>query len=289
MTDHGPAGPSFMTPSSGPATTNGSSAPAAGEAAARQPVAGHPVASHLGAGRKVHFVLQGKGGVGKTLAASLLAQFYRETGDPAVCLDTDPVNGSFSAIRALGASHLKLLHGDKIDTAALDDMMERILTEDAHFVADSGAASFLPLSRYLVEHAIADLIADGGKQAVIHTVLTGGPAMLDTAKALDAIAGQFPAPARIVVWLNEYFGPVVTQAGEGFERTPLYQRRRDRIAGIVRLERLNPDTAGRDVAAMLGRQLTFAEADQSPDFRIVARQRLRQVWRPIRDQIARVA
>jgi hypothetical protein len=40
---------------------------------------------------------------------------------------------------------------------------------------------------------------------------------------------------------------------------------------------------------MLSRQLTFAEVDQSAEFRIVARQRLRQVWRPIREQIARVA
>jgi hypothetical protein len=199
------------------------------------------------------------------------------------------VNGSFSAIRALAASHVNLLNGDRIDVDALDELVERILTDDANFVIDNGAASFVPLSRYLVEHDIAGLIAGGGKRVVVHTILTGGPAMLDTGKALAAVVEQFPSTVELVVWLNEFFGPVVTEAGEGFEQTPLYQQIRSRIAGLVRLERLNPDTFGRNLQAMLARQLTFAEADQSPDFRIVARQRLRQVWRPIREQIALIA
>jgi hypothetical protein len=37
---------------------------------------------------------------------------------------------------------------------------------------------------------------------------------------------------------------------------------------------------------MLQRGLTFAEADQSSAFFVIAKQRLRQVWRPIRDQLA---
>jgi hypothetical protein len=40
---------------------------------------------------------------------------------------------------------------------------------------------------------------------------------------------------------------------------------------------------------MLSRQVTFAEAEQSTEILIVARHRPRQVWRTIRDQIARVA
>lgn len=274
MPDIPPPEPSSTTRSKGRATTSDSSAPANAEAAGE---------------RKVHFVLQGKGGVGKTFVASLLAQFYRERNAPLVCLDTDPVNGSFGAIRALGATHVTLLDGDRIAVDALDELVERTMTEDAHFVIDNGAASFVPLSRYLVEHDIAGLIAGGGKRVVVHTILTGGPAMLDTGKALAAVIEQFPPSVELVVWLNEFFGPIVTDAGEGFEQTPLYQQNRARISGLVRLERLNSDTFGRNLRDMLARQMTFAEADKSSDFRIVARQRLRQVWRPIRDQIAFVA
>ena len=99
MAESSPPEPSSTTRSKGRATTSNSSVLAKNESAAR---------------RKVHFVLQGKGGVGKTLIASLLAQFYLKKGGPLVCLDTDPVNGSFSAIREIDASHIKLLDGDRI-------------------------------------------------------------------------------------------------------------------------------------------------------------------------------
>jgi hypothetical protein len=238
--------------------------------------------------KKVHLVLQGKGGVGKSFVASLLTQFYQEKGQPIVSLDTDPVNGSLSAIPALQAQHVPLLDGDKINVDALDELVERVVTEDSNFVVDNGAASFVPLSRYLIEHDIAGLIAEGGKQVVVHTIITGGPALIDTGKALRSVIQQFPASVELIVWLNEYFGPIAGSDGQTFEQSPIYLNNRERIAGIVRLDRLNPDTFGRNLSEMMSRHLTFAEADLSTEFRIVARQRLRQIWRPIRDQIALV-
>ena len=239
--------------------------------------------------RKAHLVLQGKGGVGKTFIASLLAQFYQEQGLSVTCLDTDPVNGSLSAITGLNATHVNLLQGDRIDIDAMDALVEQVITEDTNFVIDSGAASFVPLSRYWIEHDIAGLIGQTGKRMVVHTLVTGGPAMLDTSKALLSVLEQFPPEVELVVWLNEYFGPVVTLGGQDFEQTRVFQENQHRIHALVRLERLNPDTFGRNLAEMLKRQLTFAEADQSAEFRIVARQRLRQVWRPIKEQLAQVA
>jgi cellulose biosynthesis protein BcsQ len=161
-----------MTRSKGRATTSGSSASANPE---------------IVAAPKEHFVLQGKGRVGKTFAASLLAQYYLEQGAPLICLDTDPVNGSVSAIRARGARDVGLLPGDHIDVESRDDLVQRALTEDAYFVIDNGAASFLPSSRYLAEHDIAGLIAASGRRVAVHTILTGGPSMLDTAKMLEAV------------------------------------------------------------------------------------------------------
>ena len=48
--------------------------------------------------RKLHFVLQGKGGVGKTVVALLLSQCIEEKGEPVICVDTDPVNASLSSL-----------------------------------------------------------------------------------------------------------------------------------------------------------------------------------------------
>ena len=51
--------------------------------------------------RKVHAVMQGKGSVGKTYIASLIAQYLIEQGEPVVCLDTDMVNATFRDLKAL--------------------------------------------------------------------------------------------------------------------------------------------------------------------------------------------
>ena len=48
--------------------------------------------------KEVHLISQGKGGVGKSLVASFLAQNLTDTNPdtPIHCFDTDPVNPTFS-------------------------------------------------------------------------------------------------------------------------------------------------------------------------------------------------
>ena len=47
--------------------------------------------------KQIHFILQGKGGVGKSFIASLLAQYLRDRKNgQVVCFDTDPVNPTLS-------------------------------------------------------------------------------------------------------------------------------------------------------------------------------------------------
>jgi hypothetical protein len=76
----------------------------------------------------------------------------------------------------------------------------------------------VPLSRYLVENDITGLIAGSGKGVVVHVVITGGPAMLEAAKALAAVLRQFPESAEIVVWLNEVFRPGSPKADKASSR-----------------------------------------------------------------------
>ena len=60
---------------------------------------------------KVHLTLQGKGGVGKSYVASLIAQHRMDKGMPLSCIDTDPVNSTFCQYGAFGAKQIKLLDG----------------------------------------------------------------------------------------------------------------------------------------------------------------------------------
>jgi CobQ/CobB/MinD/ParA nucleotide binding domain len=240
--------------------------------------------------RKVHTVLAPKGGCGKTYVASLIAQALRERGEPVICFDTDRENASLHDIPALKAEPVSLFlpNSDEIDIHAMDGMTERMLSEDSNFVLDNGATSFAPLSRYLVQDGIADAVAEGGKKMVVHTIIAGGQELVQTGRGFDSVASQFPASADLVLWLNEHHGSVDGADGASFEQTPLYQKHRSRILAIVRLARQHPATFGANLADMLKQGLTFAEADQSSAFFVIAKQRLRQVWRPIRDQIAPV-
>src|SRR2546423_4846256 len=86
----------------------------------------------------IHLSLQGKGGVGKSLIASLLAQFHMGRGDSVRCVDTDPVNQTLSQYSALKAQHLQLILNGRIDQRGFDALMERLLTEDGIFVVDNG-------------------------------------------------------------------------------------------------------------------------------------------------------
>ena len=62
----------------------------------------------------IHLTLQGKGGVGKSLVASILSQYFRHRGAEIHCIDTDPVNQTFSQYAELAAEHLQLMHDGKI-------------------------------------------------------------------------------------------------------------------------------------------------------------------------------
>ena len=45
---------------------------------------------HTQVSSTIHLSLQGKGGVGKSLIASILAQYLLKRGKPVRCVDTDP-------------------------------------------------------------------------------------------------------------------------------------------------------------------------------------------------------
>ena len=62
--------------------------------------------------------LQGKGGVGKSLVASILAQYFRHHGRSIQCIDTDPVNRTLAQYSGIDATRLELMRDGSIDVAA---------------------------------------------------------------------------------------------------------------------------------------------------------------------------
>jgi len=232
-------------------------------------------------------VLQGKGGIGKSLAASYLVQYHRHIGKPVKAFDADPVNASLAAMPGLDAQRVALVVDDAVDVKAADQFIEMLLTYDEDVVIDSGAASFLPLSSYLIDTEIAGLLDAAGRELVIHTIVTGGGSFMDTARGLEAVVEDFPATATLVVWTNEYFGPVRFE-DVAFEDTTVYRNAKPRIAAMVNLKRQNPQSFGANLASLLERKQTFDEALNGTAFNTVERQRLAMIQREVFEQLARV-
>jgi hypothetical protein len=235
----------------------------------------------------VHLVLQGKGGVGKSLIAALLAQYLGGRSDKLFCADTDPVNDTFSRYEAFQVHRLELLtKSQQINTREFDGLVESILQHDGNAVIDNGASTFLPLSAYMVENETVQFLNANGKEVVLHTVLTGGQSFDDTTQGLLALLANQDAP--VVVWENEFFGPV-EKDGRRFRDSKLYDQNKSRIRGIVTIDKRNEDTFGKDIEMLVSNKLTFDQAMESPLFSIMPRQRLKIVKKSIFDQLDTLA
>ena len=235
--------------------------------------------------KSVHFTLQGKGGVGKSYISSLITQYLMHKEMSVIAIDTDPVNSTLAGYKALNAELLPLLKEGVIDERRFDQLMERIVTEDSHFVVDNGASSFIPLSNYLTENEAINVLSEHGKQVYIHTIITGGQALSDTLTGFSALARFMPEQARLVVWLNEYFGEIEI-GGKSFEHLDPYKAHRDKIFALLTIQKQTSATFGQDVKELLDKKMTFDEVNMSEAFNLMSKSRLNRIKTQLFDQLA---
>ena len=232
----------------------------------------------------IHLSLQGKGGVGKSLVASILAQYLLDRGKRVRCIDTDPVNKTLSQYRGLPTEQLKLLREGGIETRAFDGLMDQLINDaDAIFVVDNGASTFIPLWNYILENDVHEKLRNARKRLYVHTVITGGQALSDTLNGFSQLA-ESTAEQNIIVWVNEYFGRV-ERDGKQFADMKVFQDNAQRVFGTVGIPKRNQDTFGRDMEDMISRKLTFSEAIRESDFSIMAKHRLKVIERGLFEQL----
>lgn len=229
----------------------------------------------------VHFILQGKGGVGKSLVASMLVQFLRTKTDESLvhCIDTDPVNQTLAGYKEFNAESLNILRDEVIDERSFDKLMEIIfgLPDEDHLVIDNGASSFVPLCAYLTENQAIGLLKDAGHTVYMHSVITGGQAIQDTLRSLRLLFDNagFKA-AEIVTWLNHYFGEVEMN-GSRFEDFQIYRDFSERFRALIEIPHRKQSTFGRDLEGVLAEKISFEAAIHSTRS-IMERQRLKSWW-----------
>lgn len=222
-----------------------------------------------------NFVMMGKGGVGKTFIAWLLAQYYQRNGVPLYCADTDPVNASFTAFAAFKTQHINILDSNmNLDERNFDRLVSTLLSQEGASLVDTGASTFVPLMSYAKESGFFDMLKAEGHEIVVHVPLVGGAAVEESFRGLIAILKE--PQVKVVVWENEFWGEVEDK-GKKFADTNLRKQYSDRLIGVVKLEQLNPKTFVRDLAEVTKAKLTIEEALSSPQFDVMPRSRLFRV------------
>jgi hypothetical protein len=231
----------------------------------------------------IHILLQGKGGVGKSLISSILSQYLLSKGQDVRCVDADPVNHTLSEYEGLAVTCLNLLKAGSVDQREFDLLIERFLTENGTFVVDTGASTFIPLWHYILENDALDYLRERGKRVFVHSVITGGQSLNDTLDGFEQLA-ETTREKNIVVWLNEYFGAVLPD-GQPFREMAACKKHANKVQGSVAIVRRTADTFGRDVEDMIRQKMTFEEALNGSGFTIMAKQRLRVVQRELFEQL----
>ncbi|MBR5941471.1 MAG: conjugal transfer protein TraL [Neisseriaceae bacterium] len=242
--------------------------------------------------KQVHFIVQGKGGVGKSLIASMLAQYLTDfSGSKVFCFDTDPVNPTFSRYQALNVETINILNEtNDINRREFDVLVERLLSDDNGIaVVDNGAATFIPLMSYFMENDLISLLADSGVEIVFHIPLYGGDALSDTLQGLSAILKKMPA--SVIVWLNHNQNKIVFDGVADFTNTKIYKAHTAQILGVVELKQRNAETFGIDIKEMTQRHLTVAEVKANADkkWKLTEIQRIHLFYKDICEQLSEIA
>ena len=222
---------------------------------------------------KIHMILQGKGGVGKSMIAATIAQYKLAKGQTPLCIDTDPINATFHGYKSIDVKRLNIIEGDEIKTRNFDMMIELIAGSENDVIIDNGASSFVPLSHYLISNKVPELLKEMGHELIIHTVVTGGQSLLDTVSGFSQLISQFPDEAQFVVWLNPYWGPIEYDE-KSFEQMKAYTANKTRVTAIIQIPVMKDETYGQDFNNMLQARLTFVEALKMESLIIMVRQRL---------------
>lgn len=238
--------------------------------------------------RSIHFVLQAKGGIGKSYVSSILAQYLATLGQPPRCFDIDQENTTFTHYAALKVEHMSLVNAERvIEPRKFDALMEALLTGSGNCVIDTGANTFSNFLAYLVEANAFEMLAEASYSPIIHTIVGGGDTLLDTAHGFNSIMVMGKAPT--VLWLNEHFGPLVSAEGKPFAETAVYTRHRASLLGTVQLRARSASTYGDDIRKMTTARLTFDEIVAREDFTLMEKSRLKNVRTDLFNQLAEIS
>jgi len=240
---------------------------------------------------EVHFVLQGKGGVGKSVVARMLIEYFLNEKAKYIGFDADPVNQSLAAVTDYDIKRVELMNGSEVDPRQFDEVMSEIESlKDTKVIMDCGASSFLPIIGYIDDADAIDTLIEAGYEVFVHTVVTGGPSKNDTFTGYSQLKERFAESCNIVVWTNPIFG-VVEADGTPFHERPAIVKsiEEGELLGVIQIPKF-PRMNQQDFAEFLELNTTFSKATSKTNTEInsMVRRRLLKMHGQLMFQIDQV-
>jgi hypothetical protein len=136
---------------------------------------------------KVHFVGGEKGGVGKSMTARVLAQYYIDNNRPFLGFDCDSSHGTFSRFYSEFASPIVVGNDDSLDglLAAVEENSDRDL------IIDLAAQAAAPLGKWIEETDVFGLLDELGYDVYLWHVMDDGA---DSVALLDQLLDRYAQP-----------------------------------------------------------------------------------------------
>ncbi|MGX6999510.1 mobilization protein [Caballeronia sp. KNU42] len=178
----------------------------------------------------IHFIGGEKGGVGKSLVARVLAQYFVDRNIPFTGFDTDKSHGALLRFYADFAAPAVLDRHDSLDPIielALEDPQRRILV-------DLAAQTQQSLGKWLDDAEVVELAQEHGLTLTWWHVMDAGR---DSVDLLRQWLDQFGGRIKLVIVLNEVRG----DRFEILEASGELDRAKALGASVISLRRL-PDT-----------------------------------------------
>ncbi len=157
---------------------------------------------------KLNIILSPKGGIGKTMISTYLAEFLKDKfkGMNIICMDADNASQSFGQWDEFNVNPIRTF---KNLSTELNELIEffnsTIETKDTIYIVDTGAAEYATITSFMGKiNEVYNMIKENN-EIIIHTII-GDKQLLDiTTTAIDDITNVLQKP-RIALWVNDYFG-----------------------------------------------------------------------------------
>lgn len=229
--------------------------------------------------KNFHFILQGKGGVGKTTVSTFITQYLKDyLKQDYMAIDTDQVNASFASFKGLNVETINLMEENRITDTGWEMLANRLLdTDKPNIIIDNGASSFVPLMNYAYDNDLFNILTSEEHSyegtVFIHTVIAGGEGLAHTLAGLNTICNNFKnSNTRIIVWINNFLGKVETQDKKITDYLE-YKNNESKILGVVRIPTYKGDLFKKDLSDMLTHHRTFEEMKNDTSVFIMSRSR----------------